>query len=168
MSLESSQQKAMDALQSIPRSIAESAGPTVKVFEPLLRAQAATIRATKIETFTYGNHERQKLDIYYPSQTRRPSISSASKPVVVFVHGGGFTRGSKTLEFADGLAHANIGSFFAERYGYTTIIPDYRLISHGARFPSGGEDIALVIEWVKNSLTHNDGYQDIQLFIVGK
>ncbi|KAK5101354.1 hypothetical protein LTS08_004961 [Lithohypha guttulata] len=68
---------------------------------------------------------------------------------------------------SDGLAHANIGHFFAERLGYTTVIPDYRLLSHGARFPSGGEDVSLVIDWLREVLTKQNGYRNIDIFIVG-
>jgi len=141
--------------------------PTMKVYEPLLRANATAIRSTKFETFTYGSHPRQTLDVYYPTRRRRPSMSSYSVPVLIFLHGGGLTMGSKTLTLADGLAHANVGHFFAEKLGYTTIIPDYRLMSHGARFPSGGEDVAQVVDWVRETMTRQDGYQNVDLFIMG-
>ena len=157
----------MDKLSTIPTAIGQSVMPTMKAYDPLLRANADAIRSTKCETFTYGNHERQSLDIYYPSQRRRPSISSSSNPVLIFVYGGGLVNGAKKLPVADGLAYANLGHFFAEKLGYTTIIPDYRLMSHGARFPSGGEDIAQVVEWVRETLRQKDGYQNIDLFIVG-
>lgn len=80
---------------------------------------------------------------------------------------GGLIRGGKILPLADGLAHANIGHFFADKLGYTTIIPDYRLMSHGARFPSGGEDLAQVVDWVRETMTHQEGYQNVDLFIMG-
>jgi len=75
--------------------------------------------------------------------------------------------GSKTLPLADGLAYANVGHFFADKLGYTTIIPDYRLMSHGARVPSGGEDVAQVVDWVRETMKHQDGYQNVDLFIMG-
>lgn len=157
----------MDKLPDLPRSIAESAPLTHQAFEPLLRNNASAIRATRKETFSYGNDPRQQLDVYYPTQRRRPSLSSTSTPVFIFLYGGGLVRGAKTLEIADGLAHANVGHFFAEHYSYTTVIADYRLLSHGARFPSGGEDLALVIDWVRATLSHSDGYGNIDLFVMG-
>ncbi|EME47117.1 hypothetical protein DOTSEDRAFT_85691 [Dothistroma septosporum NZE10] len=50
-------------------------------------------------------------------------------------------------------------------YGYSTVIPDYRLVhQHDAVFPSGGED--LVVEWiVKNAETL--GAEGVDLFIMG-
>lgn len=143
--------------------------PTFQIYGPLLVKNADAIRSTKCETFTYGGHPRQKLDVYYPTQTqRRPSLASNNVPVLIFLHGGGLVAGSKNIPgFADGLAHANVGHFFAEKLGYTTIIPDYRLMSHGARFPSGGEDLAQVVDWVTETLSRQDGYSSIDLFIMG-
>lgn len=157
----------MDQLKHLPRAIGPSVIPTMEVYEPLLLANATAIRSTKFQSFTYGSHPRQTLDVYYPSQPGRPSVSSANTPVLIFLHGGGFTGGSKTLPLADGLIHANMGHFYAKKLGYTTIIPDYRLMSHGARFPSGGEDLAQVVDWVRETLTRQDGYQNIELFIMG-
>ncbi len=42
------------------------------------------------------------------------------------------------------LAYRNLGCFFAEKLGIEAIIMDYRLLSHGAKYPSGGNDIALI------------------------
>jgi triacylglycerol lipase len=45
----------------------------------------------------YGPHERNALDVF---TTRGAGVgkSPASKPVIVFVHGGGFARGAKRTE----------------------------------------------------------------------
>lgn len=157
----------MDQIASLPRPIHQCVMPTMKIYERLLLANADNIRSTKYETFTYGNHPRQTLDVYYPTNRRRSSISSSNTPVLIFLHGGGLVRGSKRLPLAGGLAHANLGHFFAEKLGYTTVIADYRLIEHGARFPSGGEDLALIVDWVRESLSKQDGYSAIDLFIMG-
>lgn len=157
----------MDQVKDIPRAVGPSVLPTLQAYEPLLRNNASKIRSTRRDTFPYGSDPRQQLDIYYPTEKRRPSISSSRTPVFIFLYGGGLVRGDKTLQVADGLAYANIGHFFAEKYGYTTIVADYRLLSHGARFPSGGEDLALVIDWVRETLSHIDGFGNIDLFIMG-
>jgi hypothetical protein len=80
------------------------------------------------------------------------------------VYGGGLVRGNKhDPEFAHGLSYANVGHFFSEQLGMQIIIPDYRLLSHGATFPSGGKDIALVVEWVCTHLSDNNQKLDIYL-----
>jgi len=119
--------------------------------------------STSKKTFSYGPTERQQLDVYYP--TKDPE--SKSSPVLIFMYGGGLEQGGKTIPgFANGLAHANMGHFFADKIGYTTVIADYRLISHGARFPSGGEDLALTVEWVLKNLT-SPGGKSRDLFLMG-
>lgn len=157
----------MDQIANVSRKIAECILPTHKAYAPLLQANGDAIRSTKCETFSYGSHPRQTLDVYYPTNRRRSSISSSNTPVLIFFYGGGLVRGAKRLPLADGLAYTNLGHFFAEKLGYTTVIADYRLMEHGARFPSGGEDLAQVVEWVRESLTKQDGYSTIDLFIMG-
>lgn len=74
--------------------------------------------------------------------------------------------GHKTLKgYAEDLAHANIASFFALKYGYTVVVPDYRLVKTrpDAKFPSGGEDLALVVDWIAK----NVGPEPNDLFMMG-
>lgn len=155
----------MQKLPHLGTNIGKIVGPTFGICADLLKANASAIRSTKCEEFSYGPHERQKLDVYYPET---PNKTNDRRPVLIFCYGGGLVRGNKTLKgLADDTAHANIGSFFAQKYGYTVIIPDYRLVgSHDAKFPSGGEDVALVLEWIcKNGVGH--GPEVIDLFLMG-
>lgn len=157
----------MDQIANVTRNIGASIQPTFQAYAPLLLANAESIKSTRCETFSYGSHPRQMLDVFYPTERRRTSISSSNAPVLVFFYGGGLVRGAKRLPLADGLVYGNLGHFFAEKLGYTTIIADYRLMEHGARFPSGGEDVAQVVDWVRESLTRQDGYAAIDLFLMG-
>lgn len=133
----------MEQLPALGTAIKDVVMPTFQVFAPLLAANKAAIKSNTRETFTYGPHPRQALDVYYPT-------SSVESPAIfVFLYGGGLVRGDKTLPMMpDGLVHANVGHFIAESLSCIAVIPDYRLISHGAKFPSGGEDVDLVIKWV--------------------
>ncbi|KAG4434389.1 hypothetical protein IFR05_010122 [Cadophora sp. M221] len=132
-------------LQSGP-SISAVLAPTFKIFTPLLLASQETIKSIAVTTHTYGTHARHKLDIYHP-RTDSPS------PILIFFHGGGLIRGDKNMPLGDGgLVYANLGAFFAQR-GITTLVPNYRRVNfegggEGAVFPSGGEDVAAVLEWV--------------------
>ena len=63
----------------------------------------------------------------------------------------------------EGLVYANVGHFFAER-GFVTIIPDYHLLCHEAKFPSGGEDVAAALSWAKERYG-GEGPRD--LFMLG-
>jgi triacylglycerol lipase len=106
----------------------------IRLYAPLLnRAPREGVSLTRDES--YGPHSRHRLDIYVPGKE-----PSGSTPVLVFFHGGGFTEGDKDL-------YRNIGYYFA-RHGITTLIPSYRLAPEH-KWPSGAEDVAKVLEWIK-------------------
>lgn len=148
----------MEQLTAFGTAIADVAPKTFAVYAPLLSENAIRIRSTRKETASYGPSPRQCLDVYYPSNVLDDS------PILIFCYGGGLVRGEKSLPgYADGLTYANMGHFYAERLGYITVIPDYRLESHDAKFPSGGEDVALTIQWVRNNLVDVGKSKDFYL-----
>lgn len=139
--------------------------PTFGIYAPILAARKAVISSTRRHIFQYGNHPRQALDIYYPETSKE---SSEPKPVLIWIFGGGFNQGCKILPgYADGTVYANIGHYFATKFGFTVICPNYRLIADGGYYLSGGEDLALTINWVQNILTKAQGYESINLFLMG-
>jgi len=154
----------MGQLPPFGTAIAVIAPKTLAVYAPLLLPNEAAIKSTTRKTFPYGPHPRQSLDVYHPPVA---SKDEPTNPILIFLYGGGLIRGDRIIpNYAQGLVHANIGHFFATNYGYTTVIPDYRLLSHGAKFPSGGEDIALVIDWVSKNLA-SGGQEPRELFMMG-
>jgi hypothetical protein len=145
----------MEQLPALGTAIGEVAPKTFAIYQPLILKNAAAITSTPRKSFSYGPHSRQTLDVYYPSLSA--ANDSFSSPILIFFYGGGLVRGSKIIpDYALGLVHANMGHFFASKYRYTAVIADYRLISHSAKYPSGGEDVALVIDWVSKNLA-SDG-----------
>ena len=94
----------------------------------------------KLTDITYGELDRQKLDIYLPKKT--PNKSGKQNVVVVFFHGGGWKLGNK-----------NENKFVASRLtneGYTVLIPNYRLFPE-VTFPAFVHDAALSISWLHNN-----------------
>lgn len=80
----------------------------------------------------YGDHERQKLDLYLPK-------GDGPTPLVVWVHGGGWEGGSK----ADGgLARALLPR------GYAVAAINYRLSKH-APFPAQIEDVKAAVRFLR-------------------
>ncbi|KAI7164261.1 hypothetical protein KC349_g774 [Hortaea werneckii] len=153
----------MDQLPAFGKAIQDIVLPTFQTYKPLLEKNAEFIRSASKETFQYGSHERQYLDVYHPP---KPSIVNGRRPVLLFEYGGGLVQGSKSIPPLNGLCYANLGAFFALRFGYTVVIADYRLMSHGAKFPSGGEDLSLAIDWIcKNK--PGPGDEPIDLFAMG-
>jgi hypothetical protein len=135
----------MDHLQALGTDIQVAIPASIRIYAPILKANAGAIQSINKETFSYGSNPRQMLDVYYPPPDVKSSgVSSA--PILIFFYGGGFVRGDRVLTaFKSGLVYANLGYFFAS-LGYITIIPDYRLLPE-AKFPSGGEDVLAALEW---------------------
>ncbi len=83
----------------------------------------------------YGDDPRQKLDICATYGHRRP--------VVLFVPGGGFTRGDKSL-------HQHVPTFFA-REGFVGVVMNYRLApDHG--WPDAARDVAAALDWIADRI----------------
>ncbi|KIW24989.1 uncharacterized protein PV07_10665 [Cladophialophora immunda] len=154
----------MDTLTSLGTSLVDILHPTYRIYAPLLMKNADAIRSTARRTYAYGTHPRQILDFYSPSSENSRRLNKHS--VLIFLYGGGLARGNRVdPDFAEGLLYANVGYFFSEQLGIQVVIPDYRLLAHGATFPSGGEDLALVVEWVSDHLS--DNHRSLDIFLMG-
>jgi acetyl esterase/lipase len=148
----------MEQLPPFGRIIPQVIVQTSQIYGNLLAKNAEAIKGSSRETYSYGSQERQQLDLYTPSSSAPKPINDELAPVLIFLYGGGFVNGDKVLErIPNDLAYTNVGYYFAEEFGFDTIIPDYRLVKHGATFPSGGEDIDLVLEWAKKRYTGQKG-----------
>jgi acetyl esterase/lipase len=87
---------------------------------------------------SYGPHERQAFEVFHPAST-----GTAPKPVLIFVHGGAFTEGSRHRSEE---IYANVLYYFA-RHGIVGINAGYRLAPE-ARYPEATRDIASVVQWM--------------------
>lgn len=96
----------------------------------------------------YGPHPRQRITVFAsPHRDQRP------RPVLVFVHGGGFVQGDTVLPgtpFFD-----NIGKF-AVRAGMVGVNLTYRLAPE-ARWPSASADIGAALSWVARKIDRYGG-----------
>lgn len=100
----------MDQLPKFGRAIFPALLPTFKAYAPLHEKNRSNIESTPREEYHYGSEPRQKLDLYSPAQILDES------PILVFVYGGGLSRGDKRMPSpptAKGLVYANIGHYFA-------------------------------------------------------
>ena len=85
----------------------------------------------------YGALDRQKLDIYRPSQP------NGDDSIVVFIYGGAWRMGNRE-------DYRFVAQPFAAA-GYTTVVPDYRL--HPAvQFPDFVTDIAAALAWIHREM----------------
>jgi acetyl esterase/lipase len=96
----------------------------------------------------YGPHARHRLDLYGPTPA-----GQGPAPVLLFVHGGGFRLGDK----GDGgrWPNAAVGRM-AARAGFLGAVMNYRLAPESG-WPSGGEDVAAVVEWLKGNAAAHGG-----------
>jgi triacylglycerol lipase len=91
----------------------------------------------------YGPDARHRLDIFAPAEPDE----GPPRPVLLFVHGGGFVRGDKGGP--EDPFYNNVG-MWAVRRGLLGVTMIYRL-APGFQWPAGAEDVARALEW----LTHN-------------
>jgi acetyl esterase/lipase len=96
----------------------------------------------------YGPHERNVLDVF-----KAPGSGGAAKPVVVFVHGGGFARGAKRTEGTPFYDNIGLWAVGQELVGVTL---NYRLAPQST-WPSGIEDLTAAVAWLKANIAQYGG-----------
>jgi acetyl esterase/lipase len=151
----------MDYLASLGTAIPDVILPTIKTYQSLLSANKDAILSTPRETHSYGSHPRQMLDVYFPIS----AATEGSPTILLFFYGGGLERGDKVLPQSNDIIYTNLGYFFSQKLNLLTVIVDYRRMSEGARFPSGGEDVAAAVKWVKSKYGVGNGSRDV--FLMG-
>lgn len=87
----------------------------------------------------YGPHERHVMDIFASPE------NAGGKPVLVFVHGGGFTGGTKHSE---GSPYYDNISRWAANNGMVGVQITYRLAPE-FQYPAGVADLERVVEWLR-------------------
>ena len=80
----------------------------------------------------YADGDRHALDIYRPA--------TPNPPVVVFLYGGGWRAGDRSM-------YRFVGAALADR-GFLVVIPDYRVYPE-VRFPAFVDDAAAAVAWTK-------------------
>jgi len=98
----------------------------------------------------YGEHPKQKLDLYLPK--KRPN----SGPIFIFIHGGGFVEGDR--------AHYGYVARPLAAHGVLTVVCSYRLSP--AHYPDQADDIRAVVAWVFNNIATYGGDPN-QIYIGG-
>lgn len=109
---------------------------SMALFAPLLPA----IDEAKVHRdLSYGPDPRHRLDLFGADP------GGAPRPVVVYIHGGGFVAGDKGGP--DKPFYSNIGAW-AARQGWIGVTATYRLAPANP-WPAGAEDIARMVAWLK-------------------
>lgn len=123
---------------------------TAALYAPALAARGADGIRTALDQ-GYGPDPRQRLDVFTTAE------AGALRPVLVFVHGGGFTGGDK--RGPDGSPfYANVGQW-AARNGLVGVNMTYRL-APAHPYPAVQTDIDLALAWVRANVAAYGGDPD--------
>lgn len=121
---------------------------TAALFLALAAGPAAAQEAKR--TFAYGPNERQVLDVY-------PGKAAKNRPVVVWVHGGGWQAGDKSDVQVK-------PTWFGEK-GFLFVSINYRLLP-AVDMGTIVRDVAKAVRWVRDHAAEHDGDPD-RLFVMG-
>ena len=118
------------------RAAAPPAGQESKAkAEPRPSQKAVLVEATVLKRdMAYGEDEKQRLDVYSPQ-------GSKEAPVVVFVHGGEWTKGDKS--------EVSYKPKFLNENGIVFVSVNYRL-APAATHPAQINDLAAAVRWVRD------------------
>lgn len=111
-------------------------------------ATANNIKITKDIEFAVVNNQGLKLDLYQPKKPK-------GSPLVVWIHGGGWRKGTKERCYIDWLPE----------HGYTVASISYRY-SSVAKFPAQIHDCKGAVRWLRAN-AEKYGYNPKKIFIAG-
>lgn len=128
---------------------------TAAIYAPL--QQQEPYQGVKVtRDLKYGADARQALDVFVPD------VGGASRPVLMFVHGGGFLAGNKHVPgspFYDNIMLA------AAREGIVGVNVTYRLAPQH-KWPAGAVDVGNAVRWVHDNIAAYGG-DPKRVFLMG-
>ncbi len=107
---------------------------------------------TVLKDISYGTHERQKADIYIPEQP----VSQSG--LILFIHGGGWTEGDKSVHTPD-------AEFFSG-LGYICATINYRYVSQHTNVSHVLDDVTSSLNTIKQKCSEY-GYDTSRLILSG-
>jgi len=148
---------ACSSMSGMPPDVAEGVrriGPvinppeTAKLYAPLQPAMKPG-EANVSRDVAYGPDVRNKLDVFAPAAAR----SADARPVIVFVHGGGYVAGNKT---APGSPFYDNVMLWAVRNQMVGVNVTYRLAPQN-KWPAARDDLAAALGWVGANIARLGG-----------
>ncbi|CCE07685.1 putative esterase/lipase [Bradyrhizobium sp. STM 3843] len=128
---------------------------TAAIYAPLQQMEPyAGVRVQR--DVRYGPAERNLLDVFAPEG------GTGSRPILIFVHGGGFIGGNKRTP--DSPFYDNI-MLWAAKNGFLGVNITYRLAPKWP-WPAGVEDVASAVQWVAANAAQNGG-DPTRIFLMG-
>ena len=144
-------------LKALGREISlEALKGTREIVEPMVAANFMDGVSVNRD-ITYGEHERQRIDVF-----KAEGVTTV-RPVLLFIHGGGFISGDKHAEGSP--FFSNIGAW-AVHNGFAGVNMTYRLAPEH-QWPSGIEDIRSVVQWIQEHGAQH-GLDAHNIFLMGQ
>ncbi|GAB7541350.1 alpha/beta hydrolase [Cupriavidus sp. 8B] len=143
-----------EKLKALGRGI--DAPGTAALYAPLLKAQSYSgVRVTR--DLDYGSADSQRLDLFVSE-----AAVLSPRPVLIFVHGGGFVGGDK---HASGSPFYDNVMLWATNRGLIGVNLNHRMAPQNT-WPAGAEDLGLAVRWVQENIAAQGG-DPRQVFLVG-
>jgi len=129
---------------------------TAALYAPLQEKEP--YQGVKVERdVKYGPADRNLLDVFVP-ETAAPA-----RPVLIYVHGGGFVAGNKRnpgSPFYDNVM------LWAAKNGFVGVNVTYRLAPQSP-WPAGAEDLAAAIQWISEKIAERGG-DPARIYLMGQ
>ena len=103
-----------------------------------LRSSAAEFTVTNDIAYVDGGGASQVGNLYLPKKV------TSSTPMVLTIHGGGWTSGDRA-------SWRGVAEFFAKDLGYAAFNIEYRLAGESARWPACGDDCVAAAQYLLSS-----------------
>jgi len=113
---------------------------TAQVVRPMHAVEAPPRDVAALRDISFGPHPLQRLDVYWSAPE-----AGAGKPILVFVHGGGFTGGDKHRP--GDFSYDNI-MIWAVSHGLVGVNTNYRLAPEFP-WPNATQDVASAVGWAR-------------------
>lgn len=142
-----------EQLRKIGRVIAPPV--TAKIYAPL-HPKGVYAGVDVRRDIKYGSDPRHMLDIATTGK-----VEGAAKPVLLFVHGGGFVRGER-VSIAP--FYSNVPGWAAKN-GFVGVSMTYRLAPKHI-WPAGRDDVAAAVAWLQKNIEQYGG-DPRRIFLMG-
>ena len=132
---------------------------TAALYAQLQEPLPASLRATR--DLKFGADPKQSLDVVAPA-----AASGTPRPVFLFVHGGGYVRGDKTLDETGkaSVFYDNV-MIWAVKNGMIGVNVNYRLAPQ-FQYPSVQQDLGAAVKWVQDNIARYGG-DPVKLYMMG-
>jgi acetyl esterase/lipase len=137
----------------VPVNVAEKVRATGQAMDPTISQLYAPMFPKEAwagvsiqRDIAYGSDGLQRLDVF-----TQDGAKGKKRPVLLFVHGGGFTRGDKHGDF-----YPDNITLWAAKNGMVGVNIDYRLAPKDP-WPAGVKDLASAIAWTKANIVRYGG-----------